>query len=529
MTFKKYLAISVFALLSFGLSAQSIDNAYKLLTYGKTHEAVDEMTKLTNAAPTNLENQLVLYNILRSADKFGPAKDILTGIINADENGPYGRVAAIIARIDAGENVDDMTSDIDKAVRKGKKARGILTRSIGEYFLYGNKKNAVHAIKFIKQSIDEYGLKNYATRMLLADAYNLKNEAGNAVTNYEYALELDPSSAVPAYKIGTTYIRAKNYEFGVPELRRAIEIDPGYANSYRDLGKYYYDATRYPEAKESYGKYMSMVTPSLEEKVQYGNILYLNKDYDEAITIMKEVKKQDAKRNYINRLLGYSYYETGKYNEALSSMDFFFNNQDTTRVLASDYEYLGKIQFKLGEDSLGRTNYLQAFLLDSTKTDLIKDIADTLFTQKKYAEAGNYYMVIANSTNLASDYFYATRADYLGGNYLRGDTAALGIISKLPEDIQGYLWRARHNAQMDTAKAGLALPFYEKVIEYGEKDLDKYRRELSEAANWITVHYIHKEEYARAEEFNNKALDFDASNEQTLNLLDFLVQVSKQD
>jgi hypothetical protein len=85
---------------------------------------------------------------------------------------------------------------------------------------------------------------------------------------------------------------------------------------------------------------------------------------------------------------------------------------------------------------------------------------------KKYAEAGKFYFAIAKSTDLAVDYFYATRADYLGRQYQRGVEAADGIIGKLPEEVEGYLWKGRHYAQLDTLnKEAAAVPAFEKVVE----------------------------------------------------------------
>lgn len=241
------------------------------------------------------------------------------------------------------------------------------------------------AIQYIKMAIDEYGLKNASTRMLLGDAYNLKNDAGNAVTNYEYAMEMDPTNAVPHYKIGTAYIRAKRYEFGVPELRKAIETDPSYALAYKDLGKYYYDVDKYQEAKENYRKYMTMIgTPTLAEKVQYANILFLNKDYSEALPLLEQARVEDKANKYPNvlRMMGYAYHETHENNKAISALNNFLANRDTTKILSQDYLYLGKIQAELGQDSLSRLNYLQAFEMDSTLDSEIKVIADTLFNQK---------------------------------------------------------------------------------------------------------------------------------------------------
>ena len=312
-------------------------------------------------------------------------------------------------RLDAGANPDDLTADVDKAIRKGKKAKGFLYRTVGEYFLFSQKKNAVKAIFYIKTAIDDHSLNNASTRMLLGDAYNSKNDAGNAVTNYEYAMELDKTSAVPHYKIGTTYIRAKNYEFGVPELRKAIEVDPNYALAYKDLGVYYYDVTKYAEASENFGKYVSMATPNLVEKVQYANILFLAKDYAKVLPLLEEIDREDQANKYpeINRMLGFTYYETGANDKAYASLNDFIANRDTAKMLSQDYLYLGKIQDKMGTDSismasfdsLSRLSYLTAFEMDSTLEGEIKIIADTLYNQKKYDAAGMLYAARAKSTN----------------------------------------------------------------------------------------------------------------------------------
>lgn len=530
MMYKKLKLFSIFMLIVSIVSAQDIETAYKLLSYGKTEEAVQMATAVVNADPANLSNKFSQYSLLNAAGKYQEAAQVLSSIKAADESGAFGKTADVLMRLDQGANPDDLTSDIDKAIRKGKKAKGFLYRTVGEYFLFSQKKNPVKAIAFIKTAIDDHSLNNASTRMLLGDAYSLKNDAGNAVTNYEYAMELDKTSAVPHYKIGTTYIRAKNYEFGVPELRKAIETDPEYALAYKDLGKYYYDVTKYDEAKENFGKYMSMVRPTIVEKVQYANILFLAKDYQAAIPLLEEIKREDTANKYpeIQRMLGYSYHETGNDQKALSYLNNFIANRDTARILAQDYLYLGKIQSKLGEDSLSRSNYLLAFEMDSTLEGEIKIIADTLYDQKKYDEAGLFYFARAKSTNLAADYFYATRADYLGGNYVRGIEAANGIISKLPEEVEGYLWKARHSALLDTLNKGAAaVPEYELVIQKGNADKAKYNKQLLEALNWLTVYFINvKQDYKKAQEYNDQALEVDANNDQVMKLFNFLTDAT---
>ena len=203
-------------------------------------------------------------------------------------------------------------------------------------------------------------------------------------------------------------------------------------------------------------------------------------------------------------------------------MHTFFNDHDTIKVIALDREYSGKIHMALGQDSLAYEDYLEAFKLDSSRIEIVKEMADTLYARKNFKQAGYYYNEVAKKTNLAVDYYYATRADYLADEYMRGDSAAQGIIAKVPEDPTGYLWRARHLVQLDKENTGQAEPYYVKVIEYAEKEPEKYQRELTEAANWLTGFYIGKNDYKTANQWNDKALEFDDSNPKTIEYMEFL-------
>jgi tetratricopeptide (TPR) repeat protein len=216
MMMKKMNLLLVLLLIFSVAKAQDIETAYKQLSYGKDADAVSTVKAVINANPESFTDKFSLYSILSAAGKYSEATEVLNTIKAADEKGAYGKTADVLLRLEQGANPDDLVVDIDKAIRKGKKAKGFLYRTVGEYFLFGKKPNAVKAIGYIKAAIDDYGLKTYSTRLLLGDAYLLKNDAGNAVTNYEYALDLDKTNAVPHYKIGVTYIRAKRYEFGVP-------------------------------------------------------------------------------------------------------------------------------------------------------------------------------------------------------------------------------------------------------------------------------------------------------------------------
>lgn len=151
-----------------------------------------------------------------------------------------------------------------------------------------------------------------------------------------------------------------------------------------------------------------------------------------------------------------------------------------------------------------------------------------MYNQKRYDEAGFFYFARAKSTNLAADYFYATRADYLGGNYVRGMEAAQGIINKLPDELAGHLWLARNAALLDTINKGaMAVPLYEMVITKGNIDKAKNGKDILEALNWLTVYNINiKQDYVKAQSYNDQALEIDANNEQVMKLFNFLTDVT---
>lgn len=519
---KKLLLFISFISLAFQIQAQNIDEIYKYYFYGQPEKAAAAVIKLAAEDPTSFDKQFYQYSLLNAAGKYTQAQTVLAFIKNNATSSAYKEVAAELEKINAGTNGADLADNFAKALRRGKKAKGFLSRMIGEQFLFGPKKDAKLAVQYIKSAVDEYEMRDATTRMLLGDAYALKNDAGNAVTNYEYAAELDKTNAVPHYKIGRAYMAGQNYDFAIPSFQQAIKADPKYAVVYRDLGYYYYETNNYPEAKANFQKYLELTNPTINDRLWYANTLFLNKDYADAISKLDEIKRIEPKYKNVNRLLAYSQYENKQYPQALQSMDLFFNDHDTITIVPLDYEYAGKIRMAMGQDSLAYLDWLQAFNLDSNRISLIKEIADTLYARKKYDQAGYYYYEVAKKTNLAVDYYYATMADYQADKYERGDLAAQGIIAKVPDDPTGYLWRARHQVQMDKTGEGKAEPYYMKVIELAAKDPTKYKRDLTEAANWLTGFYISKKDFTKANEWNDKALEFDDSNAQTIDYMEYL-------
>ena len=108
---------------------------------------------------------------------------------------------------------------------------------------------------------------------------------------------------------------------------------------------------------------------------------------------------------------------------------------------------------------------------------------------------------------------------------------------QVPNSYVSYFWRARVNSMLDpeTTK-GLAKPYYEKVIEIGLVQPERYKRELIESYKYLGYyHYViadaittknngnpdlAKEEYGEAKSFFSKVLTLDAKDEVALKALE---------
>nr|WP_287494878.1 hypothetical protein [Candidatus Brachybacter algidus] len=62
-----------------------------------------------------------------------------------------------------------------------------------------------------------------------------------------------------------------------------METDPNYMLAYKDLGKYYYDAGKYEEAKENYGKYIASTKPTLIKEYSIFKHTIFCKDYEKGV------------------------------------------------------------------------------------------------------------------------------------------------------------------------------------------------------------------------------------------------------
>jgi tetratricopeptide (TPR) repeat protein len=515
------------------ISAQKVDDVMKLLDYEKYESAVKMMENIAKANPTDAATQFYLGETYSRIGKPDEAKKAFDKAVVNNAKEPLGYIG-LGKLLYAKGSVAEAKKSIDQALKLSKSKNVNVLRYAAEAYLTGKKPDPTTAIGLLAKAkaLDK---KNLNVLMALGDAEaaNAKNgNIGPAVTAYEYAVEANKTSALPLYKIGVAYLNAKNPNEAIKFFEKAKKTDPNFAPVYRKMGEYYYQQEKITLAKENYTKFMEIGETKIEDEIEYANILFISKDYSNAVTLLEKIKVKDPNNNYLNRLLGYTYYETGKYEDGLKSLETFMTNADAKKIQSLDYEYQAKIYEKTNQADKALVIYDKLLVTDPKRTDIADTLASRAFAAKKYSEAGKYLEMKANTTGEAGDYYSAGYDYYFGKEYTKADELFTKALEKNPTSVKSLYWRGRCNTKLEpdittgdaAAKTafGKAKPYFDKVIELGEPEKDKYVKELAESYNYLSTYYFVKDDMTNAKNYANKTLAIDPANKNAKKMLEGL-------
>ena len=338
------------------------------------------------------------------------------------------------------------------------------------------------------------------------DAYLIKNDGGNAVTAYETGLMQDPKNVKAKVKIGTVYLRGKNYKETQARYKEAIDLDSNYAPAQRKYGEYLIVGGQYKNASRYFRRYLEKAEATPEVTLETAKLLFLSKDYEGAMKFTDDADKRGVKDNDIFRMRGYSNVEMGNFQQGIDNLDGMVKRG--VKPYFMDDLYFGKGYQGLGKDSIALLYLEKAAPLD-TNNNVYSIIHDVRYKQKRYSDAavagmnaiqwkvkkaqtvgsGDYFKV-------AMDYYltaaYINRADTLGrpAMAMRADSMfakAIEINDKWPPF---YINRARANNFIDyTGTKWLGAPWYEKFVAAVETQKAEKSSQYKEDKNQLFEAY----------------------------------------
>ncbi|HNW50867.1 MAG TPA: hypothetical protein PKH79_07290 [Prolixibacteraceae bacterium] len=365
---------------------------------------------------------------------------------------------------------------------------------------------------------------------------------GPAASKFEAAIAKD-SLCKPAYlKLAQIYHTAKNNELSMKYLSKLMAFDAKFPPALKLYGDICYEQGKYAGTVSAYKEYLGTSEADLKDQIRYAYALFFNKDYQQAGSLIPELIQYYPRNQVLKRLLAYSLYEMGNYDEGLRQMDSFLRSVDASIVVPSDYKYYARLLGKNNQDSLSIVYYKKAAVLSTTPQEYYKEMASVYEKMNQFGNAASFMeKYIAESKNpLTTDYLLWGRDCYLqacaidslslpidstraGARlmlYQKADSVFEKLASLTPDNYLGYLWRARVNAVLDPeTNNGLAKPYYEKVMELLEKSGNN-KKELIESYQYLGYFYFVGEDFQKSKAFWKKILAIDPSNEVALKAMD---------
>ena len=153
-----------------------------------------------------------------------------------------------------------------------------------------------------------------------------------AIDQYRRAIDIQPNFAQAYNNLGGVYFLSGSYPEAVEEYKKAIELKPDYAEAYYNLAMVYEATGEINRAIDSY-KMVIGVRPDHERAHQgLGGAYKSLKDYSKAAKEYRRALKINPHDPITHNLLGNVYFLSGKVDEAIREY------QEALR-LKSDYEY----------------------------------------------------------------------------------------------------------------------------------------------------------------------------------------------
>lgn len=526
-------------------SAQSVADGKSFLYYERYKSAKDVFQKILASDPNNEQaaywmGQAYLRSDDRTAKDVADAKALYQSKLQANPNSALliagmGHIALIE------NNRPEARNRFETAISISKGKDIDVLNAIG--FANGNpdSKNGdpSYAIEKLKQATEIKKFNDPDVLANLGDAYRKFADGGNAIQAYEAALRIDPKYARAAYRIGKVYQTQGPGQESIylKYFNDAINLDPKYAPVYYNLFSYYYE-TNVSMAAQYLDKWLVNSDDVPKACYYRASLKFAQGLFNETITQADQCIASEGANPYPS-LYGLKAYAYNRLKDSIRAKDMFeeyLRRQDPEKIGPGDYSAYATVLFKFPGNEAKAASLVEKAIASDTlevnRASYAKSLAGIYEGQKNYTEAGKWYgRVVDLKKNYSNvDLFNAGYNYYLGSQYDSSNRFFNMYTEKYPDDILGYYMLANSAAVVDsTGELGLAVPYYNKVIEIGTKDSTKGNaktRVLTAYKFFVGYQYNVKKNRDSAMYYVDKALAMAPDDTQMQTYKDF---ISKND
>lgn len=544
----KILSIAFLASV-FMAHAQDIDQAKKAIDAEKFEKAKTILKTIIKNQPTEGSAFFLLGNIYLSQSVVDSAKTVYTSGLTAKNAGHLNNIGLGQIDLDNG-NAAAATAKFDLATKDMKKKDFWEHIYVARAYMNQAKPDYKAAIASLKK-VDVKNAQEPQVLLALGDAFYGDKNQNEAFVAYRSAFQADPTLIRAKMQLGVLLKGAKAYTEAVKAFDEVTATNPEYGPIYRELAEtYYYWGANEPKnynayvqkALTYYEKYMSFTDYSLTSRMRHADFLILAKDYKALEIEANKMKELDKVNPRIYRYLGYSAYENGNIDVAISSLQDFVNNP-ANKVIAQDYYYIGLAKIKKAVSADGTTvnkvlfdegvaDIKKSVDMEIAITGLLGEVGKDLYAKKLFKEASAVFeMAVLNkdSKDFLLNNFYLGNSIYFDNTKTgavkdtialqKADVAFANVIEASPETLDAYISRARTNSLLDNDEA--TIKYYQQYLDLinqkGPEELSNkaVQRKLVESYNSIGAVYANTDK-AKAIEYFNKALVVDPANQYSL-------------
>lgn len=429
--------------------------------------------------------------------------------------------------------------------KKDKKDAGVQLAIARAYLHAGNMVKAMEHVNQARGVDDEDGLPY----LVEGDILSAQGKVGDACAKYEMAAYFSPDCVGACLKQARLYM-STNRSLAREKLDKAREVCPEFCGIYCMLGELHEMVGDSKAAADNYSKFIQSGHYDQDNLLRYAGILYFDKQYEKMLPVLQSVLKVQPESLVAKRLHVYCLAKREEGEKCLEAIKYFIESTPEECQICQDYLcYAEQLTLKK-EYNEAITYYKKALCADCKRQELLKDIADLFVKNRDLDSAVVYYRqyfdfvkepAAEDLLKLGKCYYNLACQDSVPElqkeELIKADSLFKELSVQVPNSYVSYFWRARVNSMLDpeTTK-GLAKPYYEKVIEIGSVQPERYKRELIESYKYLGYyHYViadaittknngnpdpAKEEYGEAKLFFLKVLMLDAKDEVALKALE---------
>jgi predicted Zn-dependent protease len=512
---KSILMLAVAAALSFGAGAQSLEEGIKMVKYERYNSAEKILQPLAAGNP--------IANYYLGLTKLGQEKTAEAKAIFGKYPEDAANMAGLAQIAYMEKNPTEGKRIADAVASKAKKKDWQTLVFAADAINYGGG-NPQDAVGYYEEALKRGG-DNVNTRIGLGDAYQkIQGGGGKGMDNYENAVTKDAKNSLGYSRIGKLWYDARNYNDALSNYQKAKDADPANPLPYNDLANAYFYIGKYDMAKQNIEEYLKLSDQNCNDKIRYANILYLSKDYQNAINKMQEVITTCGDRPYMYRVLSVSQFETKDYDNALRNMQELFRRQtDPTKIIAKDYEYAAKIytqQKKADSANYFIQRWETSDTASATRKATLTSIAEmykSMNNDTAYGKSAEYYQKALNMSGdkaTATDYFNTGLMYYYAKQFPKAATAFEAMEAKFPTQPSAPYWRARTAAAVDNeGKTGEGVPYFERWLAIPDDANYTHKpNDLNIAYQYMAIVAYNKKDKAKTMEYVGKIKAIEPGN-----------------